>query len=539
MSSPSTTDASAPAKPAFVVPAMTQKQIMFVMIGLLLAMFLAVLDQTVVGTALYTIVRDLDPRNGLAHLSWVITAYLLTSTATQPLYGKMSDLYGRKKIFTVAIVLFLIGSALCGLSQNLTELIAFRAVQGLGAGGLMSLAMAIIGDMVAPRERGKYTGMFGIVFGVGSVLGPLVGGYLTDPHTFLGLTTDWRWVFYINVPIGLVALVVIDKVLHLPKNIQKHAIDYLGAAYMVIAATSLLLLTEWGGQQYAWTSPTILGLGAIVALFTGLFIRHEMKTPEPILNMHLFKNSVFNVATPVLFIMGAALFGSLVYISLYFQVVNGLSPTQAGLHLVPMSLGMIPVSIVVGRIIAKTGRYKIFPVIGMALITTAMVMLGRLTTTTSSWAISADLLLLGMGMGMVMQVITMAVQNAIPRHEMGAGTAATGFFRSLGGAIGSAAFGALLTSQLARHLAQAAANTGGRATVSIQNSAAIHQLPAAAQQVIFEAFTKSTNVVFLCAAALTFIGFIFTLFLPEMRLRSQQDNPDIKIAGNSQSTEAV
>jgi EmrB/QacA subfamily drug resistance transporter len=538
MSSQPTADAPAPAKPQFLAPAMNNRQIMLVMIGLLLAMFLAVLDQTVVGTALYSIVRELDPRNGLAHLSWVITAYLLTSTATQPLYGKMSDLYGRKKIFTLAIVLFLIGSALCGLSQNLTELIAFRAVQGLGAGGLMSLAMAIIGDMVAPRERGKYTGMFGIVFGVGSVLGPLVGGYLTDPHSFLGLTTDWRWVFYINVPIGLLALVVIEKVLHLPKNVQKHAIDYLGAALIVAGATSLLLLTEWGGQQYAWTSPTILALGAAAALFTGVFIRHEMKTPEPILNMHLFKNGVFNIATPVLFIMGAALFGSLVYVSLYFQVVIGLSPTDAGLHLIPMSLGMIPVSIIVGRIIAKTGRYKIFPIIGMALITVAMVMLGRLTTTTPSWSISADLLLLGMGLGMVMQVITMAVQNAIPRNEMGAGTAATGFFRSLGGAIGSAAFGALLTSQLTHHLAQAAAKTGG-ANVSIQNSAAIHQLPVAAQHVIFEAFTKSTNVVFLSAAALTFIGFILTLFLPEMRLRSQQDNKDMEIAGGSQSTEAV
>ncbi|HSX34496.1 MAG TPA: MDR family MFS transporter [Candidatus Saccharimonadales bacterium] len=538
MSSQDTASVPAKPKPQFLAPSMTNKQIMLVMVGLLLGMFLAVLDQTVVGTALYTIVRDLDPRNGLAHLSWVITAYLLTSTATQPLYGKMSDLYGRKKIFTLAIVLFLIGSALCGLSQNLTQLIIFRAVQGLGAGGLMTLAMAIIGDMIAPRERGKYTGMFGIVFGVGSVLGPLVGGFLTDPHPFLGLTTDWRWVFYINVPIGLLALVVIEKVLHLPKNIQKHAIDYMGAAYIVIAATSLLLLTEWGGQQYAWISPIILALGAAVALFTGLFIRHEMKVPEPILNMHLFKNGVFNVATPVLFIMGAALFGSLVYVSLYFQVVNGLSPTEAGLHLVPMSLGMIPVSIVVGRIISKTGRYKIFPIIGMALITVAMVMLGRLTVTTPSWAISADLFLLGMGMGMVMQVITMAVQNAIPRNEMGAGTAATGFFRSLGGAIGSAAFGALLTSQLTHHLAQAAAATGG-AKVSIQNSGAIHQLPASAQHVIFEAFTKSTNVVFLTAAVLTFIGFIFTLFLPEMRLRSHQDDKNMEVSGHSQSTEAV
>jgi EmrB/QacA subfamily drug resistance transporter len=524
------------AEQTFTRPHMSQRQIWLVMTGLLLAMFLAVLDQTVVSTALYTIVRDLDPRNGLSHLSWVITAYLLTSTATQPLYGKMSDLYGRKKIFMLSIVLFLFGSALCGLSQNLTELIAFRAVQGLGAGGLMSLAMAIIGDMVAPRERGKYTGLFGIVFGVGSVLGPLVGGYLTDPHVFLWLTTNWRWVFYLNVPVGLVALAVIEKVLHLPKNVHKHRIDYLGALLIVGGASALLLLTEWGGQQYAWTSPVIIGLGVATAALVAWFIRHESKAQEPILNMHLFKNRVFNVSVPVLFIMGAALFGALVYVSLYFQIVNGLSPTQAGLHLVPMTLGMIPVSIVVGKLIAKTGKYKIFPVIGMALITIAMVLLGRLTVSTSSWSISADLFLLGMGMGLVMQVIVMAVQNAIPQREMGAGTAATGFFRSLGGAIGSAAFGALLTGQLAHHLARAAS---GGTHVSIQNSAAIHQLPVAAQQVIFEAFTKSTNVVFMSAAALCAVGFVFTLFLPEMHLRSHQDDKNMEIAGESQATESV
>jgi EmrB/QacA subfamily drug resistance transporter len=521
---------------AFTPPKMNSRQIWLVMIGLLLAMFLAVLDQTVVSTALYTIVRDLDPRNGLSHLSWVITAYLLTSTATQPLYGKMSDLYGRKKIFMLSIIIFLFGSVLCGLSGNLTELIAFRAIQGLGAGGLMSIAMAIIGDMVAPRERGKYTGMFGIVFGVGSVLGPLVGGYLTDPHAFLRLTTDWRWVFYINLPVGLVALAVIEKVLHLPKNTHKHKIDYVGAGLIVAGASCVLLLTEWGGQQYAWLSPTIITLGAAALALIVWFLWHEGRTEEPILNMHLFKNGVFNVSTPVLFIMGAALFGSLVYISLYFQIVNGLSPTNAGLHLVPMSLGMIPVSIVVGRIIAKTGRYKIFPVIGMGLVTVAMVLLGMLKVNTSSWMISGDLFLLGMGMGMTMQVITMAVQNAIPRHEMGAGTAATGFFRSLGGAIGSAAFGALLTSQLAHHMAQAAASTGGKAAhISVQNTAAIHQLPHAAQQVIFEAFTKSTNVVFLSAAALTSVGFVFTLFLPEMRLRTHSDDKDPQVAAESQA----
>jgi EmrB/QacA subfamily drug resistance transporter len=539
MSTEKTNTQEAAVGQGFVRPMMNSRQIWLVMAGLLLVMFLAVLDQTVVSTALYTIVRDLDPRNGLSHLSWVITAYLLTSTATQPLYGKMSDLYGRKKIFMVAIVLFLFGSVLCGLSGNLTELIAFRAIQGLGAGGLMSIAMAIIGDMVAPRERGKYTGLFGIVFGVGSVLGPLVGGYLTDPHAFLWLTTNWRWVFYINIPVGIVALAVIEKVLHLPKNMHKHRIDYLGAALIVAGASALLLLTEWGGQQYAWLSPTIIGLGVAAAALVGTFLWHEGRTEEPILSMSLFKNKVFNVATPVLFIMGAALFGSLVYVSLYFQIVNGLTPTDAGLHLVPMTLGMIPVSLVVGRIIAKTGRYKIFPVIGMALVTIAMVLLGWLTPTTGSWTISADLFLLGMGLGMVMQVITMAVQNAIPPREMGAGTAATGFFRSLGGAIGSAAFGALLTSQLAHHMAQAAANNSGVAHVSIQNTTAIHHLPAASQQVIFEAFTKSTNVVFLCAAALCAVGFICTLFLPEMRLRSHADDKDMTVAAESQATESA
>ncbi len=521
-----------PEPPSFVAPHMNQRQIWFVIIGLLLALFLAVLDQTVVGTALYTIVRELDPVNGLSHLSWVITAYLLTSTATQPLYGKISDLYGRKKIFTLAIVLFLIGSALCGLSQNLTELIAFRAVQGLGAGGLMSIAMAIIGDMIAPRERGKYTGLFGLVFGVGSVLGPLVGGYLTDPHPFLGLITNWRWVFYLNVPIGIVALVVIEKVLHLPKKVHKHSIDYAGAGLIVAAASSLLLLTEWGGQRYAWFSAPILLLGAACAVLITLFIRRESRAAEPILNLNLFKNGVFNISVPVLFIVGAALFGALVYVSLYFQIVNGLTPTQAGLHLVPMSLGMIPVSMIVGRMISKTGRYKVFPVVGMGLITLAMLLMGRLTPITSSWAISGYLFLLGMGMGMVMQVITMAVQNAIPRHEMGAGTAATGFFRSLGGAVGSAAFGALLASQLAKHLA-ALGNTAGN--VSIQNAGAIHALPHAMQTIVFEAFTKSTNVVFLAAAGLCFIAFVLTWFLPEMHLRSHEKDQNMEIAAKSQT----
>ncbi len=521
----------------FTLPRMNKRQIYLTISGLMLVMLLAVLDQTVVSTALWTIVKQLDPLHGLAHMSWVITAYLLTSTASQPLYGKVSDLYGRKKIFMVAIGLFLFGSALCGLSQNLTQLIGFRAVQGLGAGGLMSITMAIIGDMVAPRERGKYSGLLGIVFGAGSVAGPFIGGYLTDPHAFLWWMTDWRWVFYINVPIGIAALLVIQKVLHLPKFKREHHIDYFGAALMVAGVSALLLVTEWGGQQYAWASGQIVGLGVAALVCLGGFLYREAKADEPILSLHLFKNGVFRVSMPVLFIMGAALFGSLVYISLYFQIVNGLSPTAAGLHLIPMTLGMIPTSIIVGRIISKWGRYKIFPMIGMALATMSMALLGMLTTTTSSWAISVYLFILGMGLGQIMQVMTMAVQNAVPPREMGAGTAATGFFRSLGGAIGSAAFGAILSSRLAHTLQQSGFASGGSATGL--SADAIHKLPPISQRVVFDAFTTSTNTVFLIAAVLMAAGFVLTWFLPEMQLRSHAQDNDTAVAGESQATEAV
>jgi EmrB/QacA subfamily drug resistance transporter len=515
--------------PAFTAPKMTRKQITLVMSGLMLVMLLAVLDQTVVSTALWTIVKDLDPRHGINHLSWVITAYLLASTATQPLYGKISDIYGRKPVFMIAIVLFLLGSAVCGLSQNMTELIFFRGLQGLGAGGLMSLVMAIIGDMISPRERGKYSGMFSAVFGVGSVLGPLLGGLLTDTHNILGLTTSWRWVFYINIPLGLLALVVIQKVLHLPKNRRQHHVDYFGAGIMMAGVSALLLVTEWGGQQYAWNSPTIVGLIGAAVVLLGSFLWREAHADEPILALHLFKNPVFRVSVPVLFILGSALFGSLVYVSMYFQIVNGLSPTAAGLHLVPMSAGMIVTTILVGRSISKRGKYKIFPIIGMACVTVALALLGQLTPTTSSGLISLYLFILGVGLGQVMQVVTMAVQNAIPPRDMGTGTAATGFFRNLGGAIGSAAFGAVLSSRLTANLPHGSSAAGS----GTPNVAAIHQLPAAVQHVVFEAFTKATNVVFVAAACTTAVGFVLALFLKEMRLRSHEDR------GNLEATQAV
>jgi EmrB/QacA subfamily drug resistance transporter len=510
--------AKAPDSNDFERPKMTQRQITLAITGLMMAMFLSVLDQTVVGTALWTIVKELDPVNGLSHMSWLITAYLLTSTASQPLYGKMSDMYGRKKIFMVSIAIFLFGSALCGLAQNLTQLIAFRALQGVGAGGLMSLAMAIIADMIPPRERGKYSGLFGMVFGVGSIFGPLIGGYLTEPHKLIWLTTNWRWVFYINVPLGLIALAVIEKVVHLPKFRRDHHIDYFGASLLVGGVSALLLITEWGGQQYAWLSSQVTGLAIACAAMLGGFLYRESKADEPILALHLFKNSVFRIGVPILFMMGCALFGSLVYVSLYFQIVNGLSPTQAGLHLVPMTLGMIPVSVIVGRYISKHGKYKIFPILGMAFVTLSMGLLGMLTVSTSSWWLSAYLFLLGMGMGQVMQVVTMAVQNAIPAREMGAGTAATTFFRSLGGAIGSAVLGAILTNRLRANLPHGA-NTGH----GMPDASTIHQLPAAMQHLVLDAFTKSTNTVFLVAAGITGIGFLLSFFLKEMRLRSHNE----------------
>lgn len=510
---------TAPQPQAFIAPDMTKRQIWWVMIGLMLAMFLAVLDQTIVGTALWTIVKQLDPINGLAHMSWVVTAYILASTATQPLYGKISDIYGRKPVFMWAIGLFLIGSILSGASTSLGQLIGFRAIQGLGAGGLMSLAMAIIGDMVSPRERGKYSGFFGMLFGLGSVIGPFLGGYLTDPHAILGLTTSWRWVFYINIPLGLLALAVVQKVLQLPKLTRKHHIDYFGASLMVAGVSMLLLVTEWGGQEYAWGSPTILGMLAAGIALLGSFLWRESKADEPILPLHLFKNSVFRVAIPILFILGCAMFGSLIYVSLYFQIANGLNPTDAGLHLIPMSIGMLISSIGAGQIVSKTGRYKVFPIVGTGVVTLAMFLLGHLTPATSSAFISFCLFLIGFGMGCVMQIVTLAVQNSISREDMGTGSTATVFFRSLGGAVGSAAFGALLSARLAVNLP----GMGGSGT---PNPSALHSLPPETQTRVVEGFVHSTNTVFLTAAGVMAIAFTLSWFLKEIQLKETQKPPE-------------
>ncbi|MHB8342573.1 MAG: MDR family MFS transporter, partial [Mycobacteriales bacterium] len=399
---------------------LTHRQILVIFSGLMLGMFLAALDQTIVATALPTIVGDLHGGN---HLSWVVTAYLLTSTASTPLYGKISDLYGRKKIFQAAIIIFLIGSALSGASQNMTQLVAFRALQGLGAGGLLTLALAIIGDVVSPRERGRYQGYFGAVFGLSSVVGPLAGGFFTD-------NLSWRWVFYINLPIGLVALVVTSVVLNLPVSRRQNKIDYWGSLLVVGGVSALLLVSVWGGVQYSWTSPQILGLTVLSLVFLASFVVREHYASEPILPLRLFRNPVFTISNGATFLIGATLLGATIYIPLYLQTTRGASATASGLQLMPMVAGLVIASIVSGRLISRIGRYKIFPVVGTGVMTVGLFLLSLLGAHTSLVVMSLYMLVTGLGVGCVMQTLVLSIQNSVDYSDLGVATASTSFFRS-------------------------------------------------------------------------------------------------------------
>ncbi len=495
-------------------PLLSQRQVKLVLGGLMLGTLLAALDQTIVATALPTIVGDLG---GLSHLSWVVTAYLLASTASTPLYGKISDLYGRRPVYQFAIVVFLLGSMLAGLSQEMWQLVGARAIQGLGGGGLMALALAIVADIIPPRERGRYQGLFGAVFGVASIVGPLLGGFFVE-------ALNWRWIFFINVPLGILALVVTSSVLrHLHHVRRDHTVDYLGAALLVGGVSSLLIALVRGGEL-GWRSPLILGLLVAAGVLTATFLWWESRAQEPVLPLELFRNPTVRVGGAIGFLVGFAMFGAIVYLPVYLQVVRGVTPTKSGLMLTPLMLGLLVASVGSGRIISRIGRYRIFPILGTALVVIAMLLLSTLSVTTSYWELAVFLLILGLGLGSITQVVVLAVQNSVDPSQMGVATSTATFLRSMGGTFGTAVFGAVLihvlTSQLALRLPPSALAgvDSGQLTASPQ---AILALPASLRQPVIESFVNALDVVFLVAVPVAILAFALALVLKEQTLRER------------------
>jgi EmrB/QacA subfamily drug resistance transporter len=491
-------------------PALSRRQVILTFTGLLLAMLLGSLDQTIVSTALPTIVDELG---GLDQLSWVVTAYLVAATVSMPLWGRVSDLYGRKRLFQAAIVVFLAGSALSGIAQTLGELIAFRAFQGLGAGGLMTLAMAIVADIVSPRERGRYQGYIQMVFVLASVAGPLLGGLFVDNLT-------WRWVFFVNVPIGVVALAVISTQLHLPVKRARPQIDYLGAALVSGGLTALLLVVTWGGRQFAWGSVEIVTLGASAVVLLGAFVGQELRASEPILPLRLFREPVFAVVTATLFLTTLSFFAAIVFTPLFMQLVTGASATESGFLLLPLLLAATTSTAVAGRLITRTGRYKVFPVTGLALMAAGLFLLSRMDAGTSRTTAAVFLVVFGTGFGMVSQILMLAIQNSVARSEIGIATASANLFRSLGGAVGVAVFGAVFASRLDVWLPRELPDgSAGIDSHSVQSGPdALASLPAGVQAGVGEAVAHALQTVFLVASPIAALGLLVVLFLRELPL---------------------
>lgn len=490
----------------------THRQILAIYSGLMLGILLAALDQTIVATALPTIVGELG---GIEHLSWVVTAYLLSSTASVPLYGKISDLYGRRIVFQFAIVTFLLGSAFAGLAQDMVQLVIARGIQGVGGGGLMAMAMTIVGDVVSPRERGRYQGYIGSVFAFASIVGPLAGGFFVDHLT-------WRWIFYINIPLGIAALMVTSVVLKLPFRRQPHRVDLLGAALLVASVVCLLLVAVWGGTTWPWDSPLIVGLTASGLALGALFLVQERRAEEPIIPLRLFRDPTVSICSAVMFLVGATLFGGVVFLPLFLQAVLGASATNSGLPLLPLMMGVVVTAIGSGRIIAHTGRYRWWPVGGMALCTLGVFLLSRMDPTTGLVYASVAMAVLGLGIGMVMQVLVLAVQNVVEHRDLGAATSVANFFRSIGGTFGTAVFGAIFSARLAAVLATTLpADVAGRLdpTSLARSPEAIARLAPPLRAAVVGALADAIHLVFLVAIPVAAAGFLLTLALREIPLR--------------------
>ena len=519
---------SAPTAPTAITIGRSQLRLVFA--GLMLGMFLAALDQTIVSTALPTIVGDLG---GLNHLSWVVTSYLLASTVSTPLYGKLGDLYGRKKLFQAAIVIFLVGSVLSGLSQNMTELIGFRALQGLGAGGLMVGAQAIIADIIPPAERGRYMGVMGSVFAVSSVIGPLLGGLFTD-------SLSWRWVFYINLPVGAFALFVVGIALHTPKVSIAHKIDYLGAAVLSAAATALILMLTWGGTQYAWASPEIVILGIATVALVLVFVMVERRAAEPVLPLRLFREPIFRVSSTASALVGFAMFGAMTFLPLFLQTVHLVSPTLSGLELLPIMAFVLMMSIWSGRRISKKGSYRAYPIAGTILLTIGFFALAE-------WGIRADapywhtaicMAMIGAGLGLTMQVFVLSVQNSVNYRDLGVATSSVTFFRSIGGSLGVAVFGEIFANRLAAALPAQLRSSPKFSNGGHLTPAQLRELKQAAPvqfDQLMHAFNHALHIVFTAAVPFAAVCIILALMLREVPLRRTTGRGPAMDAAESQS----
>lgn len=485
-----------------------------VFLAVLLGMLVAALDQTIVATALPTVVADLG---GAGHQSWVVTSYLLASTITTAIVGKLGDLFGRKAIFQSAILFFLVGSVLCGLSSTMTMLVASRTLQGVGGGAIMVTSMALIGELIPLRERGRYQGALGAVFGVTTVIGPLLGGFFTD-HL------SWRWAFWINIPVAIVVLLVAAVAIPALGRTGRPVIDYPGILLVGLGATGLTLATSWGGTTYPWGSAVIVGLFAASAVALAVFVRVELRATEPVLPIRLFASPVFTVCCVLSFVVGFAMLGALTFLPTFMQFVDGVSATESGLRTLPMVAGLLITSMGSGALVGRTGRYKIFPVIGTAVMAVGFVLLSGMTASTPVWRQSLDLFILGAGIGLCMQVLVLAVQNTVDFDDLGVATSGVTFFRTIGSSFGAAIFGSLFVNFLDDRIGPALV-AGGAPAEAAQSPAVLHGLPTAAAAPIVDAYADALGRVFLFAAPVALVGFVLALMLKEVPLRDMGAPP--------------